>query len=96
MFRVVISPADRLGLEQLQSAVSSGRITSEMLASVAVNLEPTMVVPTILALPEAPIQVGAPRTTPGERGVDGVDVARPGGPRLLPGNAPSSFTGSAS
>jgi hypothetical protein len=96
MFDIVISPADRLGLEQFQLAVSSGRITSEMLASASVNLEPTMVIPTILAVHETPLLVGTPPTPPGDRGLDGTDVSRPGGPQLLPGNAPSSFRGSAS
>jgi hypothetical protein len=89
---VVVSPADRLGFEQLQAAVSSGRITAETLASAAGHLEPTIVIPTILAVHQTPALGNGPVEKRDERAIDGTDLARPGGPRLVPDTDPPSYT----
>lgn len=88
---VVVSPADRLGFEQLQAAVSSGRITAETLASVAAHLEPTIVIPTILTVHQASAQGSSPGEKRDDRAIGGTDLARPGGSRLAPGTDPPSY-----
>lgn len=93
---VVVSPADRLGFEQLQAAVSAGRITAETLVSVAVNLEPTIVIPTMVSIRQTPVPGSSPGTTRDERVIDGTDVARPGGSHLVFETIPPSFVRSAS
>lgn len=47
---VIVSPAVRLGFEQLRAAVASGRITAESFGNTAVNLELTVVVPIAVAV----------------------------------------------
>lgn len=93
---VIVSAADRLGFEQLQAAVSAGRITAETLVSVAVNLEPTIVIPTMVSIRQTPVPGSSPGATRDERVIDGTDVARPGGSHLVFETIPPSFVRSTS